>query len=168
MSKKFDHVYSFEINPDLTHLIKESTIENIDIYEVGLSSQSGWTQFYVPKVNGRVLHGWGSLDDANCPDAENLIEIEVQIDRLDSFNLEDISFIKIDVEGHEVEVIEGATVTIRKYRPNILVEIKDQNKVRMSALVERLGYQADRLIDVLPLTEGSPEDHILVPKERAL
>lgn len=42
---------------------------------------------------------------------------------LDSLNLRDISFMKIDTEGHELEVLIGAIKTIRASRPILLIEI---------------------------------------------
>ena len=41
---------------------------------------------------------------------------------LDSFNFEDVDYIKIDVEGHELKVLNGAINTINKYSPLIVVE----------------------------------------------
>ena len=36
-------------------------------------------------------------------------------------------FIKIDVEGHELKVIDGAKETIEKHKPNLLIEIEEQH-----------------------------------------
>ena len=41
---------------------------------------------------------------------------------LDSFNFEDVDYIKIDVEGHELKVLKGAINTINKCSPLIVVE----------------------------------------------
>lgn len=43
---------------------------------------------------------------------------------LDSFGFRNLSFIKIDVEGFEDEVLEGARLTIARNRPVILIEIQ--------------------------------------------
>jgi FkbM family methyltransferase len=166
MSRFFNNVYSFEINPNLSHLLKKSQIENVCVYEYGLSSEPGVAQFHIPKVDGQKLVGWGSLDKTNCPDAEELIEIEVQLATLDSFELQNISFIKIDVEGHEIEVLKGAMDTIRESRPIMLVEIKEKNKSDMHDLSCRINYHIERLVDVIPTCDGSQEDHILIPKEQ--
>ncbi len=63
---------------------------------------------------------------------------------LDSLKLPRVDFIKIDVEGMELEVLDGATNTIRNSSPILLVEaIKvDQNKLRLS--LESFGYQVFR------------------------
>ena len=46
----------------------------------------------------------------------------VQQKTLDSFNLKDIDFIKIDVEGHELKVLEGAKLLIAQYSPVFVIE----------------------------------------------
>lgn len=48
--------------------------------------------------------------------------IYVQQKTLDSFNLKDIDFIKLDVEGHELKVLMGAKYLIEKYSPTIVIE----------------------------------------------
>lgn len=67
---------------------------------------------------------------------------------LDSFNFEDIDFIKIDVEGHEFKVLMGGVETIKKYKPTILVEENESteffNKGKMfdaTKFLENLGYK---------------------------
>ncbi|HPM21228.1 MAG TPA: FkbM family methyltransferase [Thermotogota bacterium] len=47
----------------------------------------------------------------------------VELKTLDFFNFKNVTFIKIDVEGHELQVLEGATKTINKYKPQLLIEI---------------------------------------------
>jgi FkbM family methyltransferase len=52
----------------------------------------------------------------------------VPVYRLDDFELEDVDYMKIDVEGFERKVLRGAAKTIEKYRPLIVIE---QNDVRL-------------------------------------
>jgi FkbM family methyltransferase len=57
-------------------------------------------------------------------------DTEISIRTLDSFNLEWVDFIKIDVEGWEQRVIEGAVETIGKWKPTMIVEQKPENAER--------------------------------------
>ena len=54
-------------------------------------------------------------------------------------NMENITFIKIDVEGYEIEVLEGAVNTIKKYKPNLCIEInEDLYKKRNKSFIDIL------------------------------
>lgn len=44
--------------------------------------------------------------------------------RLDDFELTNVGFIKIDVEGHELAVLRGASKTIEREQPNLMVEVE--------------------------------------------
>ncbi len=57
------------------------------------------------------------------------------------FRLAGVDLIKIDVETHEAEVLEGALKTLRDFRPSILIEIlNDDVAKRVMNLVEGLKY----------------------------
>jgi len=67
---------------------------------------------------------------------------------LDSFNFEDVDFIKIDVEGHEFKVLKGGIETIKKYKPTIIIEENTSpefyNKGKMfdaTNFLQDLGYK---------------------------
>ena len=51
---------------------------------------------------------------------ENIIEVDVVT--IDSLNLSGLDFMKIDVEGFEINVINGGLKTIEKFRPIITLE----------------------------------------------
>ena len=48
----------------------------------------------------------------------------IEVRTLDSFDLKDIDYMKIDVEGFELPVLQGAVKTIRESKPFIHVEMK--------------------------------------------
>jgi len=48
--------------------------------------------------------------------------IDVQVSPLDAFNLYNVGFIKLDVEGYEYFALKGAEKTIKKWRPVVLIE----------------------------------------------
>ena len=64
---------------------------------------------------------------------------------LDEYNFSDVNFIKIDVEGHEHEVIEGARETIKKFKPTMVIEMEEKhNQIPIEeqiSSVEKMGYQ---------------------------
>ena len=59
---------------------------------------------------------------------------------LDDFGLQNISFIKIDVEGHEVEGLKGSSKTIERWRLTILLEVKEKNTAEVNLYFSRKRY----------------------------
>ena len=51
------------------------------------------------------------------------MRFEVEVRTLDSFAFRDVCVIKVDVEGSEMEVLEGARETILRDRPPLIVEL---------------------------------------------
>ena len=162
MSKIFSKVYAFEINDELTGDLRKFNQGNITVTPVGLSSKAGQATLYIPVLNGLPLTGWASLAPGNFPEATGELTKPVKIATLDSFRLEDVSFVKIDVEGHELKVLEGAKQTLSTHRPTVLIEIKDENRAAAFQVFSELNYVARKLEDLAGL-QGSPENYIFVP-----
>lgn len=62
----------------------------------------------------------------------------------ENFNDNKIDFLKIDVEGLEYEVIDGAKECLQKYKPKIFIESFDNVFPKMNALLEKLNYKKVR------------------------
>jgi FkbM family methyltransferase len=61
---------------------------------------------------------------------------------LDSFNFQEVDLIKIDVEGTELFVLQGAVETIKQWQPVVQVELRDTH-------CKRFGYKCDDIIDLM-------------------
>lgn len=162
LSKQFQKVLAFEINDDLTQELSAYNPGNIQIINQGLSSRSDRAVLYIPVLEGRPLTGWASLQPGNCPNAQEHVEKSVEICQLDTFQLQSVSFIKIDVEGHEVEVLKGACETIKRHRPHLMIEIKEENLECVSKFFEVLSYRMCQLQDLINVP-GSKENYFLIP-----
>ena len=81
----------------------------------------------------------------------------VRVNTLDSYGLQDVDFIKLDVEGYETRVLQGGLETIQRCSPAILCEI---NRGDFSArqLLESIGY---RCVDTY-LKEGTSHDYMFI------
>jgi FkbM family methyltransferase len=136
----------------------------IRVHETALSDAVGDATLTVPvSWNQKVsLTGWSTLGVPSCPHAKTEV-FRVQRARLDDFDLRDVSVIKIDVEGHELEVVRGAEQTIRREQPALLIEVEVRHhKVPMSDILSEItrvagpgygGHFLDSTKRWRPLTE---------------
>ena len=60
--------------------------------------------------------------------------------KLDNFNYKP-RFIKIDIEGHEFECIQGSIKTIKKYKPILMVEYDRKICNKIYLLLKKYNYQ---------------------------
>ena len=68
-------------------------------------------------------------------------DYEAEIRTLDSFGYKDVDYIKIDVEGFELQFLKGAAETIKENRPTINIEVKNT--------CERFGYKQEDIFTYL-------------------
>jgi FkbM family methyltransferase len=111
--------YAFEPLPALADELR-ARFPGVEVLNCALSNRAGTsTFFHVP-----AMEAWSGLERQPYPRETAVSEIEVELRRLDDVigERERIDFIKIDVEGAELEVLEGAQETIRRCRPVILFE----------------------------------------------
>ncbi len=162
MAALYDRVHAFEINPALASRLRRLVSSKVRVYPVGLSSREGGGTLYTPYYHGRPLHGWAGLEPGNCPTAERYTESVVSVRRLDSFGFDDVSFLKVDVEGHELELLTGARQTIRRSRPVVLIEVKDRNRAAVQDYFRDMRY-AERRLEDLTGVSGSTENYVYLP-----
>jgi FkbM family methyltransferase len=114
-------IYSFEPFPDTFNMMKQKVAgyPNIKIFNLALASKGGKANFHVNKYNYTnsllathedAIKTWG-IDHQDTKEI-----IEVNSDTLDRFvekmQIENIDILKIDTQGSEYSVIEGAAQTI--------------------------------------------------------
>jgi FkbM family methyltransferase len=99
--------------------------------------------------------GRSTLENANLlqdTDDSDVAEISVPVRRLDDYALEDVGFVKIDVEGHEHAVLIGGRETIAKNRPALIIEIEERH--RHNALADVMEFFAPLSYSAFFLNEG--------------
>ena len=129
-------VYAFEPIKENYDLLKKNLllnkIENVKVFNFALSMQNSKVllrQNY-PDNSGT----WSIVNYNGNIDAKPLDEVDIK---------EKIAFIKIDVEGHEYEVLKGGVNTIKKNLPIISVEFHSGEKFnQIKDFLERIGYKS--------------------------
>jgi len=114
---------------------------NFSAERMALSNTNGTGDLYLP-----VSHGCSSL--IKHPEFDGLKTESVPLMRLDDYintnTIDDVGFIKIDVEGHEFEVIDGSVETINKFKPLILCESENRHILHTGRTTEMfLDYMKD-------------------------
>lgn len=174
------HVVGFEPVPDFIDVVRARHGQGVDLRQKALSSESGRGQFlHMTKAIGES----GFKERTNEAD-RGAVPIEVEISTLDlEFpDLDRLSFIKIDVEGHELSALNGGTNLIARTRPIISVEyghpaysLYGLTAESLHDWAERAGYQISDLFgnlvrsreEWLYICDYGYWDFFLVPKERA-
>jgi FkbM family methyltransferase len=121
-------VVAVEANPEnarlIAHTIELNGITNIELVPVALSGQRGHVVF-----GTHVGSNGGFLDAATSASGRGTL---VPTFPLDDLGLERVSVVKIDVEGAEALVVDGATDTIRRDRPSFVMEFSMEMTGRVS------------------------------------
>lgn len=112
--------------------------------------------------------GRSTIDTSNelaDVDGDEIRSIDVPVKRLDDLHLDDVGLVKIDVEGHELAVLQGATQTLARNRPAVVVEAEERHHPNavadITALLTGLGYAGYFELggDRRPIAEFDPARH---------
>lgn len=126
----FKNVELFEPHKLNTECLKKNLqeYENFKIHEYSLSNFNGNGELY---VDDKGL-GNNTLDK----DSGLTNKIIVKVKKLDDLNFNEIDYIKIDVQSHELEVIEGSINTLKRNSPVLCIEAPTRNDREISYLQE--------------------------------
>ncbi len=140
-------VIAFEPAP-LFHQMLERVFDRTRarVVPYALSNRQGRATLRMPyRANGGPEFGRSTIEPANAlahHTVHHSVEVEVETRTLDGYGLRNVGFVKIDVEGHELAVLEGAEHTVASSRPNMLIECNDDHQPDGVAKLAR--WLADR------------------------
>lgn len=130
-------VHAFEPNPLVADRLETSLaaneIGNVQLHRVALGAERTTLRLDVPPHNA----GAASLVRAG---ANTLYSRDVSVVPLDDFSLENVSFMKVDVEGFEEEVLKGFSKTLRKSPPKTIIFEQTEDGYSSFDLLRDAGY----------------------------
>lgn len=140
LATRFDRVVSFEPADESYEHLARLGVPNVEGVQVAVSSHDGALTLAVqehPIKSGQLTSatendtswgGWGRILDSRTVICRTLDDLAAKHGVPD--------FVKVDVEGHEVEVVKGGLKTLTEHRPDLYIEVH----------LDRLG---DELWDLL-------------------
>jgi FkbM family methyltransferase len=139
-------VYAFEPVEEVSTFLARAAPANVTVYTEALSDSEGTRTLRVPTTAGVPSPTLAAIGDAPTNYPDDACEVRsVHASTLDKLADRDIGFVKIDVEGHELEVLAGGSTLISRQRPVVLVEIEDRHKAGSIAAVSKFfdafGYR---------------------------
>lgn len=108
LHKDFDHVYCFDYRR------RKLFNNNVDLKKITHFKCALGEEHKIMRVSGG-----GSLTNQTIPEEKWYDE---QLYTLDQFQLKNIDYIKIDVDGYELQVLKGSLNTIKNYHPILVIE----------------------------------------------
>ena len=162
MFSDYGPVYAFE---PIYHKIVKLNIENNKLKHkmysvpIALSNNTESVNMYLPNmVKNTGLRNYGGTSIHTDEGTDHSSVTSVKCYRLDDIYSGRVSFIKLDVEGHELQVLEGAKNVILKNLPTLLIELIDYEKSKVPSFLKELGYTTEPI--------ERPEKMYLFPSPR--
>lgn len=137
MVEDFEVLHAFEPVPKYVECWQENMLGevNAELHQFALGAKADIVSLTNVTPNS---HG----DTIIAPKSDKSIAVDVEMRTLDSFELRNVDFIKIDCEGYEVNVLLGGEKTIRRDRPVIIVEQKPGK-------AEQFGFGDEDAVELL-------------------
>ena len=163
-------VVAFEPQPVLVEYLREACslagLSNVTIVSGGVSNAAGTLKLAIP---GTGESSPGASFEAAVSSREDCRFIEVPVVTLDDFFKDEgarIGALKVDVEGHELAVLKGASNIIKQHRPTIVCECEQRHLTEgrvedVINFIESMGYTGYLVTKggVIPASEFDPLLH---------
>lgn len=125
---------------------------HIELRPEALGAAPGLATLSVPVLAGVPQEQWASTaKDYARFESVQVQRHQVPVVTIDSLDLPDLQHVKLDAEGYEQEVLEGARETLRRCRPVLSLELEERHRPgctgAVPALLGALGYETRFFLD---------------------
>lgn len=154
-------IYSYEpqklIYEQQINSIKINNINNIELFNYAIGNANEYKNMAIIDYNSNIHMGDLNIGEGGEP---------VEVRTLDSLIVDKYDFLKIDVQGYEKYVLEGAKNTITKYKPTIIIEIESYQLNKFKYTCDEL-FQYIKNLDyhIFLLDYHYASDHVCVHKD---
>ena len=150
--------------------------DRVSCHQIAISDFHGSLTLYKPEVSGSSASSARNLHPTECS-----ITVEVPVTTLDtlinSLNIQNCDLIKVDVEGAELMVIQGALDSVKKFKPVIFAELLRKWSAKFNytpnellEILLPLGYRcfavSEQLPEIFEITDSTVETNFLFVPER--
>jgi FkbM family methyltransferase len=161
LSTEAYQVHAFEPQRQVCGLLRRTVrpLGNVFVYQKAIGEHSGLARIPDLDVINRTNFGGVSMNMAHWEHPDAPMQM-VAVATIDSFDFQDVSFIKVDVEGEEAAALEGARDTIKRCKPILFIEalFKGTDDLPDEAKHERAIKRARKLQDTIEAM-GYAVDH---------
>ena len=163
LARLSEHVHAFEPSQRMADLLRRTSAGNVSVHEIALSDHNGDAELFIPQGDNGLVYGRASLEPQREAPDQRLVSAHVPTARLDAVVEQDVAFVKIDVEGHELSVLNGAVELLDRCQPVFLVEAEDRHRAGATRSVfeffRNRAYRGFFLNDddVTPIDRFQPE-----------
>ncbi|MBY0538587.1 FkbM family methyltransferase [Patescibacteria group bacterium] len=151
----YAEVIAFEPNPEVVHILRENISLNnltqkITVHDYALGSNTSTVSFTCDPLH----KGGGRIVDIQ---SDNILQVPVRVfdDVVSIDKASKISFIKIDTEGFELEVLAGMSRTLTNMLPGSCLMIESSTPDDVNQLVSAYNFK---------LEKTSHHDHLFIKK----
>lgn len=128
-------ILAFEPVPSNFELLQANTscFSNVNLFQMALSDSA--------RELGLVIcpYNMGACHVAGCTGT-----FRTQATTLDSYNFNDVTLVKLDVEEHEMEVLKGGSQTLLWNKPLLLMEVAVRSRPQLEEYLQTLGYELEK------------------------
>lgn len=127
-------------------------LANVTLRPEALGAATGALTLSVPVLDGVAQEQWASLaKDYGAFGSVTTETHAVRVITVDSLGLDDLAHMKVDAEGFEEEVLQGARATLTRCRPVLSLEVEERHRAGATrdvpALLAALGYEVRFWLD---------------------
>lgn len=141
---KFQKVILIEADAENAAVLREKHWGNVDVIEAAGWTSSGHTLEFHVRGGDKQRGALAALDVMQNREVRESVMVSTLA--IDDLQLTSLDFLKIDVEGAELQVVQGASRMIDRFQPVMVIECHEpEHRAWLSMWLERMGYNVQTI-----------------------